>query len=173
MASCFRRFVPFTIISSISIMAADPQQDSDQKRNIGQYTLDTETARKKLSETQRWQDTHQTLNGLNFSYRQGFKPIAVHEYASSMVGGANAQSKDEKPFTATGLHPESRGAYWCKFCDQKLKAVKTGTKKQEDIEDFFVLCGDPLAGAIIRKNQGAHYQDFLKTVAKAKKQYMH
>ncbi len=173
MKAFFKPFLPFSILSSISIIAADPQQDSDQKLNIGQYTLDIDTARKKIRGTQRWQDTHQVLNGLNFSYWYGFKPIAVLEYASVMVDIRNNESKDNKPFDFTDKHhPESRGASWCKFCDKKMKSVKAGSTKTEDIEDFFVLCGYPLANQIIHQNQGAQYQEFLKTVAKAKKQYM-
>jgi hypothetical protein len=167
-------FTIFFSCSAISINAADPQQEINPKQNRDKYTLDIDTARKKIRETQRWQDTHQTLNGLNFSYRQGFKPIAVLEYASVMVDTSNAESKDNKPFNFAGKHhPDSRGASWCKFCDQKMKSVKAGSTKSEDVEDFFVLCGYPLASQIIDRNQSTHYSEFLKTVAKAKKQYMH
>jgi hypothetical protein len=63
----FKHFVPFTIISSPAITAAESQQDSNPKHNRDKYTLDIETARKTIRGTQRWQDTHQTLNGLVIS----------------------------------------------------------------------------------------------------------
>lgn len=165
-------FVGVVIITTLPLLASDPQQDATPQQNKIKYTLDVNFVREKILKTPRYQDTHTVLNFLNFSSNPGFKPLAVYEYASGIVDGENPESKDREPFAAGGHHPESRTARWCNFCDKKLKVVRTNRAKQEDREDFVLLCGNPLAAEVLRFDQTEYYAQFLATVAQAKEQYL-